>query len=74
MQLCGHIRRSDCRGSWRLGQCSDNSYCVYGNRFCYGAYMDIEKILKFLYEDSNIYLERKYKRYKDFINKLHDIV
>ena len=43
-------------------------------QFCYGAYMDIEKILKFLYEDSNIYLERKYKRYKDFINKLHDIV
>ena len=36
-------------------------------RYIFGAYDDVLNFLNWIYKDSNIYLERKYASYLDFI-------
>lgn len=37
-------------------------------RYVFGAYQDVLNFLNWIYKDSNIYLDRKYEHYLDFIN------
>ena len=37
-------------------------------RYMFGAYQDVLNFLNWIYKDSNIYLDRKYENYLDFIN------
>lgn len=37
-------------------------------RYVFGAYQDVYNFLNWLYKDANIYLDRKYEHYLDFIN------
>lgn len=37
-------------------------------RYVFGAYQDVLNFLNWIYKDSNIYLDRKYDHYLDFIN------
>ena len=36
-------------------------------RYVFGAYQDVLNFLNWIYKDSNVYLDRKYKHYLDFI-------
>jgi DNA-binding transcriptional regulator WhiA len=36
-------------------------------RYVFGAYQDVLNFLNWIYEDSNVYLDRKYEHYLDFI-------
>lgn len=45
----------------RLYSCGNNF------RFCYKSKKDIEKVLKYMYNNSTIYLERKYQKSQDFL-------
>ena len=37
-------------------------------RYVFGAYQDVLNFLNWIYKDSNVYLDRKYEHYLDFIN------
>lgn len=37
-------------------------------RYVFSAYQDVLNFLKWIYQDANIYLDRKYEHYLDFIN------
>lgn len=37
-------------------------------RYVFGAYQDVLNFLNYIYQDCNIYLDRKYEYYLDFIN------
>lgn len=37
-------------------------------RYIFGAYQDVLNFLNYIYQDCNIYLDRKYEHYLDFIN------
>ena len=37
-------------------------------RYVFGAYNDVLNFLNWIYKDSNVYLDRKYEHYLDFIN------
>ena len=37
-------------------------------RYIFGAYQDVLNFLNWIYKDSNVYLDRKYEHYIDFIN------
>lgn len=37
-------------------------------RYVFGAYQDVLNFLNYIYKDCNVYLDRKYEHYLDFIN------
>lgn len=50
--------------------CKDkNKYSIDVRSLCISGNTQIYKILNYLYEDSNIYLKRKYKKYKKFLKR-----
>ena len=38
-------------------------------RYVFGAYQDVLNFLNWIYKDANIFLDRKYEKYLDFINE-----